>query len=114
MLTVRVTHALNGHARIERSRRKVGTGGRMNTGIEEAAECHAVLHQRLAVKMEFIRVVVGVSSEQGRNSVYLCLPKIPFSGFHQCNIVTLRSKLATISIRQGLASRSAYRNSLCA
>jgi hypothetical protein len=31
----------------------------------------------------------------------LCLPKIPFSGFHQCNIVTLRSKLATISIRQG-------------
>ena len=30
----------------------------------------------------------------------LCLPKIPFSGFHQCSIVTLRSKLATISIRQ--------------
>ena len=30
----------------------------------------------------------------------LCLPKIPFSGFHQCNIVILRSKLATISIRQ--------------
>ena len=28
-------------------------------------------------------------------------PKIPFSGFHQCNIVTLRSKLGTISIRQG-------------
>jgi hypothetical protein len=27
--------------------------------------------------------------------------KIPFSGFHQCNIATLRSKLATISIRQG-------------
>jgi hypothetical protein len=32
--------------------------------------------------------------------VILCLPKIPFSGFHQCNIVTFRSKLATISIRQ--------------
>jgi hypothetical protein len=31
----------------------------------------------------------------------LCLPKIPFSGFHQCSIVTLHSKLATISIRQG-------------
>ena len=30
----------------------------------------------------------------------LCLPKIPFSCFHQCNIVTLRSKLATISICQ--------------
>jgi hypothetical protein len=29
--------------------------------------------------------------------------KIPFSGFHQCNVVTLRSKLATISIRQGQA-----------
>jgi hypothetical protein len=28
-------------------------------------------------------------------------PKIPFSGFHQCSIVTLRSKLATILIRQG-------------
>src|ERR1700745_3850258 len=63
-------HALNGHARIERSWRKVGTGGGMNTGIEQAAECHAVLHQRLAVKMEFIRVVIGVSREQSRNSVY--------------------------------------------
>jgi hypothetical protein len=30
----------------------------------------------------------------------LCLSKILFSGFHQCNIVTLRSKLATISIRR--------------
>jgi hypothetical protein len=30
--------------------------------------------------------------------------KMPFSGFHQCNIVTLRSKLATISIRQGQLS----------
>src|SRR6266481_236134 len=28
----------------------------------------------------------------------LCLPKIPFSGSNQCNIVTLGSKLATISI----------------
>jgi hypothetical protein len=27
----------------------------------------------------------------------------PFRGFHQCNIVTSRSKLATISIRQGQA-----------
>jgi len=27
--------------------------------------------------------------------------EIPFSGFHQCNIATLRSTLATISIRQG-------------
>jgi hypothetical protein len=34
----------------------------------------------------------------------LCLPEIPFSSFHQCNIVTLRSKLATISIRQGQAA----------
>jgi putative transposase len=33
--------------------------------------------------------------------VSLCLPKIPFSGFHQCNIVTLGSRLAAISIRQG-------------
>ena len=31
----------------------------------------------------------------------LYLPKTPFSGFHQCNIVTLRSKLGTILIRQG-------------
>jgi hypothetical protein len=31
-------------------------------------------------------------------SRHLCLPKIPFSGFHQCNIVTLRSKLSPISI----------------
>ena len=37
----------------------------------------------------------------------LCLPKIPFSGFDQCNIATLRSKLATISIRQGQESRRA-------
>jgi hypothetical protein len=29
------------------------------------------------------------------------LPKIPFSGFHQRNILTLRSKLAATSIRQG-------------
>jgi hypothetical protein len=31
----------------------------------------------------------------------LCLSKISFSGFHQCTIVTLGSRLATISIRQG-------------
>ena len=40
-------------------------------------------------------------SEATTRCYILCLPKIPFSGFHQCNIVTLRSKLATISIRQG-------------
>jgi hypothetical protein len=38
-----------------------------------------------------------------------CLPEIPFGGFHQCNVVTLRSKLVTISIRQGDA-----RNKGCA
>jgi hypothetical protein len=32
---------------------------------------------------------------------HLCLLKIPFSGFHQRNTVTVRSKLARISIRQG-------------
>ena len=37
----------------------------------------------------------------------LCLPEIPFSGFHQSNIVTLRSKLAPISIRQGQVRHSA-------
>jgi hypothetical protein len=31
--------------------------------------------------------------------------EIPFSGFHRCNIVTLRSKLATISIRQDMLRR---------
>jgi hypothetical protein len=36
-----------------------------------------------------------------RQNQQLSLPKIPFSGFHQCNIVTLRSKLATVAIRQG-------------
>ena len=35
----------------------------------------------------------------------LWLPEIPFSGFRQCNIATLRSKLATISIRQGQVYR---------
>jgi len=34
-----------------------------------------------------------------RRPDHLCLPKIPFSGFHQCNTVTLRSKLATIVSR---------------
>jgi eukaryotic-like serine/threonine-protein kinase len=41
-------------------------------------------------------------------SAELCLPKIPFSGFHQCNIVTMRSKLATISIRQGQDARKYF------
>src|SRR6516225_1548482 len=31
----------------------------------------------------------------------LCLPKIPFSSFHEFKIVTFALKLATISIRQG-------------
>ena len=35
----------------------------------------------------------------------LDLPQIPFNSFHQCNIVTLGSKLATISIRQVHGSR---------
>jgi hypothetical protein len=39
-------------------------------------------------------------------SFRLCLPKIPFSGFHLCNIVTLSSKLATVSIRQGQLSNA--------
>jgi hypothetical protein len=48
------------------------------------------------------RRVVGRAFGYGRvcNCAYR---KSPFSGFHQCNIVTLRSKLATIAIRQGQA-----------
>jgi hypothetical protein len=32
------------------------------------------------------------------------LTEIPFSGFNKCNIVTLRSKLAATTIRQGQES----------
>jgi hypothetical protein len=44
--------------------------------------------------------LVGIACGDSPLVFALCLPKIPSSGFHQCNI-TLRSKLTTISIRQG-------------
>jgi hypothetical protein len=74
--------------------------------------------QRIFVKMHYERdgcctALTGADCRRGGHDLLagparsncipsiLCLPKIPFSGFHQCNIVTLRSKLTTMSIRQG-------------
>ena len=60
-------HSLNGHARVERSRAEVGAGRRNNSGIEERAISHAVLHHLFAVEFEFVGIVVGVGREGRRN-----------------------------------------------